>query len=194
MGTITVYVVQENNRVVAQYNSLVGNFNKLLEFLNNGGNSTEVGLTAEVHSRVRMWQYGTLIFDEYNSGLITDIGDNATLMWIFGDSDYNVDDYLDNATYISIGNEGSLSSASTQLPGEWNRTQGTVEDESQSWLNITCTFYPDSSGPYTADCIGLNWENAGDNNLWAYDMFTEVSGIDETFTINVEFKVSVAHT
>ena len=150
--------------------------------------------TSSIHAKITMWKDNELVFNQYHSGVVTDIGDNATLMWIFGDSDYNVDDYLDNATYISIGNEGSLSTSSTQLPGEWNRTQGTVEDESQSWLNITCTFYPDSSGPYTADCIGLNWESSGDNNLWAYDTFTEVSGIDETFTINVEFKVSVAHS
>jgi len=150
--------------------------------------------TWSIHSRIRMWQNGELVFDQYNSGAVTDIGDNATLMWIFGDADYNVDDYLDNATYISIGNDdASLGTTSTILPGEWNRTIGAVEDQSQSWLNITCTFYP-GTGPYTADCIGLNWESAGDNNLWAYDTFTEATGIDDTFTINVEFKVSVSHT
>jgi len=149
--------------------------------------------TGSIHSRIRMWQHGNLVFDEYHSGAVTDLGDNQTLAWIFGDADYGVADYLDNATYISIGNQGSLSTSSTQLPGEWNRTAGTVEDENQSWLNITCTFYPDS-GPYSADCIGLNWESSGDNNLWAYDTFSEVTGIDDTFTINIEFKVSVSHS
>jgi hypothetical protein len=56
---------------------------------------------------------------------------------------------------------------------------------------LTCTFYPDDGGPYTADCIGLNYDDAG-NNLWGYDTFSEVTGIDDTFTINVEFKVSVS--
>jgi hypothetical protein len=150
--------------------------------------------TSSVHCRIRMWQNGNLVFDQYHSGVVTDIGDNQTLAWIFGDADYGVADYLDNATYISIGNQGSLSPASTQLPGEWNRTAGTVEDEDQSWLNLTVTFYPDDGGPYTADCIGLNWESTGDSNLWAYDTFDEVTGIDETFTINIEFKVSVSHS
>lgn len=158
-----------------------------------------VGIELErwsVHSQIQFWKGDKLILDEYNAGVVTDVGDNATLMWIFGDPDYNVSQYLYNATYISIGNQGSLSTASQVLPGEWNRTVGTVEDENQSWLNITCTIYPDDSGPYTADCIGLNWRSSIGNygNLWAYDIFTEVTGIDETFTINIEFKISVAHT
>jgi len=80
------------------------------------------------------------------------------------------------------------------LPGEWNRTAGSIEVIGQSQINITATFYPDT-GPYTADCIGLNFNGtAAKNNLWGYDTFTEVTGIDDTFTINVEFSVTVSHT
>ena len=161
-----------------------------------------IGINLEarsIHSRIRIWKGNQLILDEYHAGVVTDIGDNHTLFWIFGDSAMKPSNgsYMYNVTYISIGNQdgGSLSSSSTQLPGEWNRTSATIEDQTQSQLNLTCTFYP-ATGPYTADCIGLNWHplNASNNNLWAYDTFTEVTGIDDTFTINVEFKVSVSHT
>jgi len=150
--------------------------------------------TGSVHCRIRMWENDELVFDQYHSGVVTDLGDNATLAKLFGDSDYNLTIYDLNATYISIGNEGSLSSASTVLPGEWNRTAGTVEDQDQSTMNITATFYPDA-GPYTADCIGLIFEaGIGNNDLWAYDTFDEVTGIDDSFTINIEFKISVSHS
>ena len=192
-GFATAYVIQQNEQIVGQYNSLVKKYNEIIEYLNGQGGNRQIGLSAEVHSRIRIYRGTELILDEYNAGAVTDIGDNMTLAWIFGDSDYGVADYMYNATYISIGNQGTLNTASTQLPGEWNRTAGTVEDQSQSWLNITCTFYPDT-GPYTADCIGLNWKSSGDLNLWAYDTFSEVTGIDDTFTINVEFKITVSHT
>lgn len=152
--------------------------------------------TSSIHCRIIIYDSETLVLDEYHSGVVTDIGDNLTLAKVFGDADFPVVNYTKNCTYISIGNQGSLSTSSTVLPGEWNRTQGTVEDEIQSQLNITCTFYPDASGPYTADCIGLNWDSTIGitMTLWAYDTFTEVTGIDEDFTINVEFQVGVSHS
>jgi len=151
--------------------------------------------TLSVHARIRMWSNGEKIFDEYHAGVVTDIGDNVTLAKLFGDSDFNVTAYALNCTYISIGNQGSLSTSSTILPGEWNRTAATIEDETQSQLNVTATFYPDS-GPYTADCIGINWESGigKDTVLWGYDTFSEVTGIDDTFTITVEFQISVSHS
>jgi len=152
--------------------------------------------TGSIHCRIRMWQDDNVVFDQYHSGVVTDLGDNVTLAKLFGDADYNLTQYNMNATFISIGNEGSLDSTATVLPGEWNRTAGTVEDEGASQLNITATFYPDDSGPYTADCIGLNLESGigTPQSLWAYDTFSEVTGIDETFTINIEFQVSVSHS
>lgn len=149
--------------------------------------------TTSIHCRISMYQNGEKVFDEYHAGAVTNIGDNQTLAWIFGDADYNVTKYMNNATYISIGDQGSISTASTILPGEWNRTTATIEDETQSQLNMTCTFYP-TAGPHTADCIGINWESSGDGSLWAYDTFSEVSSIDDTYTINVEFSISVSHS
>jgi hypothetical protein len=54
-------------------------------------------------------------------------------------------------------------------------------------------FYP-STGPYTADCIGLNWEGGigNDYSLWGYDTFSEVTGIDSTFVITTEFQITVS--
>lgn len=153
--------------------------------------------TSSIHCRIRVWKGNNLILDEYHSGNVTNIGDNMTLYWIFGDSDFSPvsGDYDSNTTWISIGNyTNGIDETVTQLPLEWNRTAATIEDEGQSALNLTCTFYPDTNGPYKADCIGLNWASSGDNNLWGVDIFTEVTGIDETFTINVEFKVSVSHS
>ena len=153
--------------------------------------------TTSVHCRIKIWQGDNLILNQWHSGVVTKLGDNMTLFWIFGDTDMQVNNipYLDNGTFITIGNQGTLTEDSVVLPGEWNRTAGTVEDETQSQLNITCTFYPDDAGPYTADCIGLNTNvTASANNLIMYDTFSEVTGIDETFTINVEFQISVSHS
>jgi len=149
-----------------------------------------------VHSRILIWQGDNLILDEYNAGVVTDIGDNMTLYYIFGNDTMQVGSlsYLANASWISIGNQGTLTASSTQLPGEWNRTALTVHTPIQSGLNASCTFYPDTNGPYTADCLGINLESTGDGNLIFYDTFTEVTGIDETFEINIQFKVTVSHT
>ena len=149
----------------------------------------------DVHCRIKVYQGSTLIMDEYHAGVVTNLGDNATLAKLFGDASYNLTQYDMNATYISIGNAGTLNTGITVLPAEWNRTVAVVEDQAQSQLNLTCTFYPDT-GPYTADCIGLNLQSGigVDDSLWAYDTFSEVTGIDSTFTINIEFQVSVSHT
>jgi hypothetical protein len=118
------------------------------------------------------------------------LGLNITLGKLCGDTDFWVAEYAKNVTYISIGNQGSLSTSSVVLPGEWNRTQGTVSNEAYNHFNVTATFYPDA-GPYTADCLGLNLDTSG-SDLWGYDTFTEVTGIDDTFTINVYVEVTAA--
>jgi len=198
MGGVTLYVVDVNNRVVAEYNDLVEEYNKIIESL-QGENTGQIDYVMEIHSRVRMWKAGVLIFDEYNAGVATDRGDNMTLFKMFGNTDLDNADlpYTDNCTFISIGNDtGTLATTVTVLPNEWNRTASTVggaNEYGQSWLNMTCTMYP-SAGPQTADCIGLNLNaTLGANNLCFYDTFTQVTGIDETFTIVIEFKISESH-
>jgi hypothetical protein len=143
-----------------------------------------------IHTRIKMYQNGELIFNEYHAGAVTKLGLNVTLGKLTGDSWYNLTTYMLNTTYIGIGNQGTLTTDSVVLPGEWNRTLGAIEDQAYNSFNITCTFYPDA-GPYTADCIGLYYDDVG-NNLWGYDTFSEVTGIDDTFTITVEIKVSAS--
>jgi len=159
--------------------------------------SVNVELEAEsVHATVTFYKEGKLYAEYHHAGVVTDIGDNMTIFWASGDTAFKVSSmlYSWNISHIGIGNQGTLSSASIVLPGEWNRTAiTTVDNKLQSTINFTTVIYPDSSGPYTADCIGL-YPNATGNFLWAYDTFTEVTGIDETFTITIEFQVSVSHS
>jgi len=189
-------LIGDANELVQQYNDLVNNYNELLEAYNGlvaSPTSSEIGLYPKIHARIRIWKDGILILDEYHAGTLTKLGMNMTLAKLTGDDTFfNLTQYNLNNTYISIGDKGTLDSDDTVLPGEWNRTAGTVEDEAYDSYNLTCTFYPDT-GPYTADCIGINFEDGiGNNALWGYDEFTEVTGIDETFTITVEFKVLIS--
>jgi hypothetical protein len=160
----------------------------------------DIEATRSIHATVWFYKDGELIFTYTHPGVLTNLGRNITLAKLSGDSGYNLTWYNWNTTYISIGNQGVLSNSSTVLPGEWNRTTATVEDITATGTsysyNLTCTFYPDAAGPYTADCIGINVGSGtigADETLWAYDTFTEVTGIDETFTINVEFKISITY-
>lgn len=150
--------------------------------------------TTSIHTTITMTKNGLKVFEEYHAGAITNLGANLTLAKLTGNfsSAYNGTTYTYNLTYISIGNKGSLDATSTVLPGEWNRTSATMHDCTYNSFNLTAVFHPDV-GPYTADCLGINYENGIANNaLWGYDTFTEVTGIDSTFTITVESKVTVA--
>lgn len=196
ISLIAIFAVAFGIASAYQNQQMTMYINSQLGMLNSIDNNPTEGKT-DVHCRIRIYDGNNqLVLDEYHAGVVTDLGDNMTLAKLFADADYNMTQYNMNVTYISIGNQGSLSTASTILPGEWNRTALTVEDEGASQLNATCTFYPDNSGPYTADCIGLNIESGIGTplSLFAYDVFSEVTGIDETFTINVEFQISVSHT
>ena len=147
-----------------------------------------------VHATITMYRNGVKVFEQYHAGAVTKLGLNTTFAKLVGNSAfYNITTTLLNVTYISIGNKGTLDTDSTVLPEEWNRTSATVHDATYNSCNWTAVFYP-GAGPYTADCIGLNYESGigKDSNLFAYDTFAEVTGIDTTFTITVEFKVSAS--
>jgi hypothetical protein len=131
------------------------------------------------------------VFEQYHAGAVTKLGLNVTFAKLTGNSSaYNVTQYTLNNTFVSIGNMGTLTTDSVVLPGEWNRTSASMHDCVYNGFNLTAVFYP-GAGPYTADCIGVNFQDGiGNNALFAYDTFAEVTGIDSTFTITVEFKIS----
>jgi hypothetical protein len=148
---------------------------------------------ATIHSTIYVYQYGKLIHTYHHPGVVTKLGMNLTLCKLTNNAAYNTTQYSYNIAYMSIGNQGALTSDSTILPGEWNRTTGTIHDATYNQFNITAVFHPDT-GPYTADCLGLNFVTGiGVNySLWGYDTFTEVTGIDSTFTITIEAKVALS--
>lgn len=146
-----------------------------------------------IHATITMEQNGVKVFEQYHAGAVTKLGMNVTLAKLTGNATaYNSTQYTLNLTSISIGNKGTLDSDSTVLPGEWNRTAATMHDCTYNSFNLTAVFHP-NTGPYTADCLGVNYEDGiGNNALWGYDTFTEVTGIDSTFTITIELKITVA--
>jgi hypothetical protein len=150
---------------------------------------------AVIHTTVTYYKNGAFYAQYHHPGTVTKLGLNFTLGKISGYSTYyNMTQYLYNTTFVSIGNQGTLNSDSTVLPGEWNRTTGLIHDAAYNQFNVTAVFYPDT-GPYTADCFGLNFGSGTIGmayTLWGYDTFSEVTGIDDTFTINVEIQVSAS--
>jgi hypothetical protein len=147
-----------------------------------------------IHTTITIERNGQKIIEEYHAGAVTQLGLNFTFAKLTGSSTlYNMTQYNLNISQISIGNQGTLNTASTILPGEWNRTAATLHDGTYNSCNFTAVFHPDT-GPYTADCIGLNFQSGigQTNSLWGYDTFSESTGIDNTYTITVEIKVSAS--
>ena len=142
----------------------------------------------EVHTVIRIYKAGVKILEEYHAGVVTNLGLNTTFGKLTNNAFYNASTYSLNLGYVGIGNQGTLTAASTVLPGEWNRTAGTPHTPTYNSINWTTVIYPDA-GPYTADCLGVYYEAAG-NSLFLYDTFTEVTGIDDTFTITLEIILS----
>jgi len=151
----------------------------------------------EVHILVTIEKSGKTILRQYHAGYVTKIGMNFTLGKLTGNTTlYNGTQFYTNnynITYVSIGNQGTLNTDSTVLPGEWNRTSATQHDGLYNSCNWTAVF-TGTTGSQTADCVGLNWVSGIGMaySLFCYDTFTEVTGIDSTFTITIEFKVSLS--
>jgi len=161
--------------------------------LRQGGEIPLSFTVKSIHATVTFYRDGVKVFEFGHPGAVTKLGMNVTLAKLLGNNTfYNMTQYMLNTTYVSIGNQGTLNADSVVLPGEWNRTLGQPHDMTYTSFNITTVIHP-AAGPYTADCLGLNFESGiGNNALWGYDTFTEVTGIDSTFTITVEIKVSVS--
>ena len=167
----------------------IANFNNA--FIAKQGSAHVDFTPGSVHATITIEKDGETILDEYHAGAVTKLGLNSTFAKLTGNSTaYNMTTYDLNLTYVGIGNQGSLDTDSTILPGEWNRTSALQHTLAYNSCNWTAVFYPDS-GPYTADCLGVYYESAG-NSLFLYDTFSEVTGIDDTFTITIEVKLSAS--
>lgn len=154
----------------------------------------------EVHSTITFWRYGQIVFQEYHAGSFTYLGYNLTFAKLLGNASlYNGTLFNLNTTFVSIGwtdTSANMNQTLTVLPNEWNRTSGSSHDiivnANPSSFNLTGIIHPDV-GPYNASCIGINYESGiGNNALLCYDTFTKKTGIDNTYTITIEWIVKAA--
>jgi hypothetical protein len=153
------------------------------------GSFAELGFT--IHGTIEFYKDGVLLYRFHHPGSVCNLGLNLTMTKLSGyNPAYNITTYTMNTTFVSIGDQGTLNDASTELPGEWNRTTATVVYHAFDRFNVSGTIYPDA-GPYTADCFGVNYQAGISNNaLFCYDTFVQVTGIDDTFTIIINFEIS----
>jgi hypothetical protein len=152
--------------------------------------------TGSIHATITMTRNGEKIFEQYHAGSITIWGSQFAVTKICNTTEFNATLLSQNCnlSWISIGNKGALGPTDLELPGEWNRTLATQHDFTGGPVafNLTAVFHP-GVGPYTADCIGINYEpGIGNGALFGYDTFAEVPNIDNTYTITAEFIVTVS--
>lgn len=138
-------------------------------------------------------QNGKLVY--YQSGLdpLTDLGFNLTFAKLSGSSSYNLTTYNMNATYISLGNytaSASLNSTCIVLPNEFIRNSTTIHAQVYNGYNLTCLFNG-FSGTNSSNCFGINYSpNFNSNDLFAYTSFSQITGIDNTFSITIEAQIT----
>jgi len=146
----------------------------------------------QVHMIIKFWKDGKIVFQQYHAGFKTSLGMNVTFAKETGNATlYNMTQYNFNTTFVSIGNGTAPTIASTILPNEWAKVVGVQHAGTYGGYNITAVITP-PVGPNWADCIGLNFEavGLGFHDLIYYDTFSTVKGIDNSFTITVEFQVT----
>ena len=149
----------------------------------------------DIHSTLYQYRWidgqKYLIYSYGHAAALTVISENMTAGKLTGDV-FPVAAYLNNVTYISVGTDVGLSTASTQLPGEWNRsTSLTPEYIAVGQWNLSYSFYPSGSG--TTNSTGLNWASSGDGNLWAYDTFSDIDYTSND-QIDVEWSIDIQYS
>jgi len=185
--TRIVILFPTHYKVVEQYTYKVGS---------GFGEAHVSQMALDIHSTVYQYRWidgqKYLIYSYSHPAALTAIGENYTAAKISGNTDWNLTHYLSNVTFIAMGN-GSLTTASTQLNNEWNRTAATFEYIAVGQWNYSASFYPSGSGRTNA--TGLCWSDGigDDNELWAYDTFT---AIDYTSNdqIDVEWSIDIQYS
>lgn len=150
------------------------------------GTPSEFSLSFDLHGWLKFYQNGKLVCIEELGSALTKIGINVTMAKLSGNSSIGlVSDYLYNLTYIALGTDVGLTTSSTVLPNEWNRTQGDQNIlENGERCNLTAAIYPSGSG--STNATSINWKSGigTDNSMWCYDTFTT-----KTYTSNDHFEI-----
>lgn len=165
------------------------------QYIVGKGELNSVQPSYEVHSTVYQYKWidgvKYLIFSYSHPAALTVIGENFTAGKLVG-AIFPTTDYLKNVTFISMGHSVGLTTSSTQLPGEWNRsTSITPEYLGVGHWNLTYSFFPSGSG--TTNSTGWNWDSSGDLNLWAYDTFPTITYTSND-QIDVECEVDISYS
>lgn len=162
--------------------------------IHTGASDGVFSISYNVECTVEQWRSGILLFRYGDAEVMTDIGKNYTAMKISGDSTWTqVAAALKNVTYLGWGDQGSLSSNSTQLPSEIvrNDVNANFTYISLGKWNYTGYWYPSGSG--NVDCCGMYWGAMnGDNaTLYCYDTFSEIGYTsDDTLISKWQFTAS----
>lgn len=149
------------------------------------GSQGEINIDYGVQCTIEQWRNGILIFSVGDTEVMTDIGKNFTAMKLSGDTEWTTTDFAKNITYLGFGDQGSLSSSSTQLPSEITRFDVSANFTyiSLGKWNYTGYWFPSGSG--NVDCSGMYWGAMnGDNaTLYCYDTFGQIA-----YTSDDEFR------
>jgi hypothetical protein len=159
-------------------------------FINQKGNTMSINY--QVNAEITFKKNGKVVYHFSGLDALTNQGLNLTFCKLTGDNTfYNMTTYNMNTTRVSLGNyTTALSSSSTNLGGEWIRVSGTIHAQAYNGFNITGTF-SGLTGTNSSNCMGIEYGGAtmNNNDLWGYITFSQITGIDSSFTITAEIQV-----
>lgn len=188
-------LIMENQLLIDEYNKLAAEYNKLVGQNSIGGISS---LGYNITATVWIYHHDKLIYYYSGPDPFTTIAENLTIQKWTGNVTYfgSMTAYLYNCSWVSIGN-GTCSASTTYLPWEWDRVAASQTALTSTSFNMTATFTPPVTPPASvpADVMGINYQSltANTSDLFAYFPWTsQVTGIDNTFTITINIEVSLA--
>lgn len=144
---------------------------------------------------LKFYEGNRLAFITELGSAMTDIGKNLTMAKISGNTSIAlISDYLYNLTYIALGTDVGLTTSSTVLPNEWNRTLANQEILNNGHtINLTATIYPSGSG--STNATSVNWKSgiATDNSMWCYDTFATKTYTSEDH-FEIEWQIQITYS